>query len=153
MQKINSNSCQKRLLSIDYGTKRVGLATFDGEYDPCPCPYGVIAYLGDEQLVKSVVKLVEEQEIAWVVIGIPKLVDGKETSMSRRVENFGHRLKNNLSKLKVDVFFQDETLSSFEAEDRMRNSPLYNFKVDKNKIDQLSAVIILEDFLRNYSLK
>ena len=45
-------------------------------------------------------------------------------------------------------FEQDETLTSQEAKDRMQNSPEYNFQIDVNRIDALSAQIILEDFLK-----
>ncbi len=47
----------------------------------------------------------------------------------------------------IPLFFQDESLSTFEAEERMRESPRYNFKVDKKQLDALAASIILEDFL------
>ena len=60
------------------------------------------------------------------------------------IEAFGQLLTQ---ALKVPVYKQDETLSSFEAEERMRNSPRYNFKVDLSMIDSVAATIILEDFL------
>ena len=47
----------------------------------------------------------------------------------------------------IPCFFQDEALSSFEAEDRMKNSPKYNYKIDKNHLDALAASIILEEWL------
>ena len=48
----------------------------------------------------------------------------------------------------VSLYFQDETLTTKEAEERMKKSPRFNFKVDPTQIDSLSASIILEDFLR-----
>jgi putative Holliday junction resolvase len=43
---------------------------------------------------------------------------------------------------------QDETLSTYEAEERMKRSPRYNFQVNLSEIDAVSATVILEDFLR-----
>ena len=49
----------------------------------------------------------------------------------------------------INFHFQDETLSSFEAEQRMINSPRFNFKIDKKQIDSLAASIILEDWIKS----
>jgi putative Holliday junction resolvase len=49
----------------------------------------------------------------------------------------------------MEVYEQDETLSTQDAKNRMLNSPKYNFKIDLQKIDALSAAIILEDFMQN----
>ena len=54
-------------------------------------------------------------------------------------------------KLDIAIYTVDETLTTFEAEQRMQNDPKYNFKIDLKKIDELSATIILEQFLKNSS--
>ena len=59
--------------------------------------------------------------------------------------NFISLLRSSLS---LSVFEQDETLSTFEAESRMKESPRYNFKIDPKQIDALAASIILEDFVK-----
>jgi putative holliday junction resolvase len=79
-------------------------------------------------------------------VGIPYYLDGNSSKMTEIVKRFGERLQ--LSYPDLRVFFQDETLSSFEAEDRMKKDPRYNFKVNPKEIDALAASIILEDFLR-----
>ena len=48
----------------------------------------------------------------------------------------------------LTIINQDETLTTYEAKDRMKNSAKFNFKVDPKQIDELSAVIILEDFIK-----
>jgi len=80
------------------------------------------------------------------VLGVPRLLDGKETTMTRRILAFGEKLAAALKP--VPLYRQDESLSSFEAEERMKSSARYNFKVDPRQIDSLAAAIILEDFIK-----
>ena len=142
MAKFNNQN----ILAIDYGQKFTGLATFAVGRDPFPTPYGRIAYVSDPQLVDNVLKIIENEAIEIVVVGIPFLTDGTATNMTKTVQSFINLLKNNIS---IPVYEQDETLSSFEAKDRMKNSPRYNFKVNMQEIDAVAASIILEDFMKS----
>ena len=69
--------------------------------------------------------------------------------MTKKIRQFGEILTNHFHPL--PIYFQDETLSTFEAQDRMKNSPRYNFKICLEEIDALAATIILEDFLKKFS--
>lgn len=129
-------------LGVDYGTKFIGLATYTPGRDPYPLPYGRIA--NDRQLWQNLQKIIQTEDIQETVIGIPFLVDGKETKMTRTVQFFAQQFKAKFSNIKIHL--QDETLTSFEAEERMKQSPRYGFKIVKNEIDALSASIILEEF-------
>lgn len=135
------------ILAIDYGTKVTGLALFTPNVDPYPLPYGKIKYLDDEQLTREILQLVSLESIEIVVLGLPLYLDGNESDMTQRVKAFGQLLRQKLPAATL-LFFQDETLSSFEAQERMKNSPRYNFQVNPKEIDQLAAAIILEDFLK-----
>jgi putative Holliday junction resolvase len=134
------------ILCLDYGTKFTGLALFSPGRDPFPLPHSRLKFINQTTLIKELKKVIEDEVVTVVVVGIPRFTDGKESSMSEKVHLFVSDLKKEIS---CQVFKQDETLSTFEAEERMRNSPRYNFKVDYNQIDALSASIILEDFLRS----
>jgi len=134
----------KKILAVDYGTKTVGLAIF-APGDPYPRPYDTVAYHDDDKLIDAIRRAVSVESISIVVLGMPRFLDGKPSSMTARVEGFSDALKEALSPL--PLFEQDEALSSTEARERMRESPRYNFKVDPAKIDELAAAIILEDFL------
>ena len=135
----------KKILAIDFGTKMAGLARFCEGRDISPYPYGSLKYVNDDKLISEIIKIVKETSTDIAVLGIPRLLDGKETSMSKKIRNFGKKLGDKLGS--IPLFFQDESLSTFEAEERMRESPRYNFKVDNKQIDALAASIILEDFL------
>ena len=146
MAKINLEKFKnKKILAIDFGTKIVGLARFCEGRDISPYPYGSLKYFNDDKLISAILDIVKESLTDVAVLGVPKLLDGKETSMSKKIRDFGEKLEDKLGS--TPLFFQDESLSTFEAEERMRNLPRYNFKVDKKQLDALAASIILEDFL------
>ncbi len=138
-----------RYMAIDYGSKFIGLASFFEGVDPFPICYDRVANDNENKSIKQILKLVDLEEINHLIVGIPYLLDGKETPMTRMIEDFAKQLKSEIerNKMSCQVSFQDETLSTYTAQERMKNSPLYNFRVDLSKIDSLSAKIILEDFL------
>ena len=141
---------RKHIMAIDYGTKYTGIATHRVNIDPIIIPYGRVAYKGDAELVLSIKKIIEEEFVEVVVLGVPHFLDGKESTMTKTVKSFGLKLEASLN---IPFFLQDETLSTMEAGDRMKNDPRYNFQVDYSKIDAVAATIILEDFLNRSSDK
>jgi len=134
----------QKILAIDFGTKATGLALF-APGDPYPRPYDTVPYKNDDQLIKAIKQVVSDEAVTIVVLGMPRFLDGKPSSMTVRVEKFSAKLEEAITPL--SLFEQDEALSSAEAKERMRESARYNFKVDPIKIDELAASIILEDFL------
>lgn len=136
----------ERFLSIDYGQKVVGLATFFRGNDPYPTPFGRIIYKNDKQVIDDLTQIIRDEFIDILVLGVPYFLDGNSSKMTEIIKKFGEHLQSAFPNLKV--FFQDETLSSFEAQDRMKRDPRYNFKVNPKEIDALAASIILEDYLR-----
>ena len=109
-------------------------------------PFGKIVYRDDSQLLGVLGQKIEEESVDIVVLGIPLCKDGGKSSMTKKVEQFGESLKRILAE-KTEFYYQNEYLTTFEAEDRMKSSPRYNFKVEPKEIDALSACIILEEFL------
>jgi putative holliday junction resolvase len=134
----------KKILAVDFGTKATGLALF-APGDPYPRPCDTIAYRNDDQLIEAIRRVISDERIAIIVLGMPRFLDGNPSSMTARVEKFSEKLKFAIAPL--PLYLQDEALSSTEARERMRASARYNFKVDPARIDELAAAIILEDFL------
>lgn len=137
----------KNILAVDYGTKVTGTATFCPGRDPFPLLCTSIIYKTDQQLIQELSKLAEDEGIDVLVLGLPLFTDGKESEMTKKVRQFQQEIMASLPDL--DHHLQDETLTSYEAEDRMKNSPEFNFKVDMKKIDMVAASIILEDFIKS----
>jgi putative Holliday junction resolvase len=135
----------KTILAMDFGQKFIGVATYCVNRDPYPTPYGRIANKGNEMVLKELRSILDNECVEMVVIGLPYLTDGKRTASTERAQAFVDMIREQISQPVED---QDETLSTFEAESRMKNSPQYNFQVDLSQIDAVSACVILEDFIR-----
>ncbi len=135
----------KTLLAMDYGEKFIGVATYCVNRDPYPTPYGRIANKSPEQVVKELKKITDDESIDLIIVGLPHLTDGKATKMTERAQVFAKFIREQFT---LPVEEQDETLSTFEAESRMKASPRYNFQVDLSQIDAVAASVILEDFIR-----
>lgn len=130
---------------MDFGEKFIGVATYCVNRDPYPTPYGRIANKGPDIVLKELKTIIDNECVDLIVIGLPHLIDGKKTSSTERAQDFVNFIREQISQT---VEEQDETLSTFEAESRMKNSPQYNFQVDLSQIDAVAACVILEDFIR-----
>jgi len=135
----------KTVLAMDYGEKFIGVATYCVNRDPYPTPYGRIANKGKEEVKKELQRIIDDESVDLLVIGLPFLTDGKSTSSTQRAKEFITFINEHFT---LPIFEQDETLSTFEAESRMKASPQYNFQVDLSQIDAVAACVILEDFIR-----
>lgn len=136
----------KRILGIDYGSKVVGLATYHWGSDPYPLPFDRLIVKNTKQILGELKNILSNESIDAIVLGLPLFTDGKESKMTAQVREFGQILQTEFPE--IELFYQDETLSSYEAQDRMKNSARYDFKVDPKQIDALAASIIIEDFVK-----
>lgn len=137
---------RKHLMAIDYGRKFTGVSLYKYKIDPFPLAHGRIPYENDKQLISEIKTIIEEEFVDFLVMGIPYFTDGSESKLTKELLLFTEVLRDNTS---IPVFTVDETLTTFEAEERMKNDPRYNFKVDINRIDAVCATIIMEEFIRN----
>ncbi len=133
-----------RILGIDYGDARVGLAITD--------PLGItaqgletVAYNGnDKMLLRRLDEIMSEYEIDTIVVGMPYNMDGTKTVRAEVTEKFIHKLKCKYNKIKIETM--DERLTTVAAHKTM------NFlDVNKHKkrgiVDTISAVYILEMYM------
>lgn len=135
----------KTILAMDFGEKFIGVATYCVNRDPFPVPYGRIANKNELQVKTELEKIILNESVEIVVIGVPHLTDGKSTKMTLKAQDFIKLIREYFT---LPVFDQDETLSTYEAESRMKASARYNFQVDLHQIDAVAASVILEDFIR-----
>lgn len=140
----------KTLLGVDYGEKVIGLALYKVDIDPFPMPFDRIIVKNHNQTKQDILSVIEDEVVDIVIMGLPLLTDGNESKMTLTVKKYTSDLNSLLESKgqKIPIYLQDETLSSYEAEERMKNDPRYNFKVDLQKIDALAASIIIEQFLQ-----
>ncbi len=121
-----------RLLGIDYGSKRIGLALSD-ETGGFALPFGVVA--NDEQAVKEIAKMVADNNVSRIVIGKSVDYHGRPNLIMKRVESFGRALAE---ESKVEIVYHNEVLSSKEAERIIGRDKHY---------DARAAAIILKSYL------
>lgn len=129
-----------RYLAIDYGTARTGLAVCDAG-ETIASPLDVLR--GPKNLVKRVVQRVEAEGIEAVVIGLPLDMDGSEGPQAKRVRTFADRLR---VRIHMPIYFQDERLSSFGAEQKLQTTGLTKAK-RRDRLDAVAAAEILQAFL------
>ena len=133
-----------RIMGIDYGRVRIGIALTD-LLKTIASPYEVYKSVSRKKDIEYFVKLIKEKEVDKVVLGLPLNMDGSEGERALKTRAFGDELEKASN---VPVVYQDERLSSVEAENYLLDGDLRRDK-RKNLIDKVSATIILEDYLRS----
>jgi putative Holliday junction resolvase len=139
-----------RILAIDLGTKKVGVAVSD-ELQFTVRHVSIIERKGWKKFLKEVSTILIEFDAEALVIGLPYNFDGTESEMSAEAR----RIARNFSlSLEIPVFLQDERVSTYEARRNLWELGL-NKKQMREKLDAEAAAIILTDFieLRNQLLK
>ena len=138
------------ILAIDYGTKRIGLAISDEERN-FAFPFDVIENKNFNYVLDCFKNIIQEKEIDLILVGIPygmtpQSKDGtsNKKSMEEVVCDFVKKMQN---KLNVDIQVIDEKLSSFIAEENLRESGL-NAKSARRFVDQEAARLLLEEFIQ-----
>lgn len=131
-----------RILALDLGTIRVGVAVCD-ELQLTVRPLEILQRRSWKELLKTISALISEFDAIALVLGLPYNFDGTESEMS--VE--ARRLARNFSlSLSVPVFLQDERLSSKSAQQNLHDAG-FNEKEIRRRVDCVAAAIILSDFL------
>jgi putative Holliday junction resolvase len=136
----------KTILAIDFGFKVTGTALFCPGRDPFPYIAEKIIFKSQADTITALKKIVDDEGVDVLVLGVPYFLDGKESETTKLIKNFGELVRQNFPML--EFYEQDETLTTKAAEERMMNSPQFNFKIDMTMIDCVAATIILEDFIR-----
>ena len=131
-----------RLLALDIGTKRVGVAVSD-ELGLTVRPLAALSRTNWKKLLRDVSELCGQLDVKGVVVGLPLRLDGSEgeaaAEAQRLARNFGLSLE-------CPVVLQDERLTSREAESVLRAEGRDEGEV-KKLVDSQAAVIILRDYL------
>lgn len=140
--KIEENIKGRRILAIDYGRKRVGLATCD-ELHISVSPIG-FRLLQEKSFWAELLETVKELDPVIIVLGMPYRTDGEVTNVMKEIENFAKALK---SKTGLNVYFQDEAFSSVKAHEIMLSNSKKKQRSKKGTADKIAAAVILKEFL------
>jgi putative Holliday junction resolvase len=133
-----------RVLSIDFGKKRSGIAVTD----PLQIAVHGLAGIETKDLLSYLIDYCKTETVEKIVFGLPLHADGNETHLKKDIDLFISKMKKVLPNVEVD--FQDEFFTSRDALDIMIQAGVKKKqRRDKNKIDQLSAVLILQRYLNH----
>ena len=130
------------ILAIDYGIKRLGLAVSD-PMRKFALPLGVIDNKNTSFVLEEIEKLIQEKNVDLIIVGMPLNMDGSESKMSLLVEKF---LEHINKKLNIKVETVDERLSSFAAEENLKERD-FNSKKIKRYVDTEAARLMLEEYI------
>lgn len=131
------------ILSVDYGDARTGVAVCD-KFEMLASPVTVVHEKDAEKLAESIAKIAAEKRVEHLVVGLPKNMDGSEGFRAENCRNFAAILQE---KTKLPLDFQDERLTTVSAHNALNLTDTRG-KKRKAVVDAVSAVIILEDYLR-----
>lgn len=135
-------NCKGRILALDLGTKRVGVAVTD-ELQMTARGVRMFTQEAPEKLLAAVRLLIEEFDAVALVIGLPLNFDGSESAGAIEARRIADCFADNLS---IPVHLQDERLTSRAAEENLREQG-YNRQEIKKLVDQEAAAVILRDFI------
>ena len=128
-------------LCLDIGDVRTGVAISNEDSSIC----SALNYIkSDNNLVQKISELINDHSIDTLVIGLPKLLNGKEGERAKH----SRKIKKELVSIyeSLNIILWDERLTTKQAEKYLRETTKKKDKIIKN-IDSLSAVLILENYL------
>ncbi len=133
-----------RILSIDYGKKRTGLAVTD----PLQIIASGLATVSTSELFDYLKQYVAKEQVERIVIGEPKQPNGQPSENLQRVQQFVNRWRKAVPD--IPIVFYDERFTSVLAHQAMIDGGLKK-KDRQNKalVDEISATIILQDYMRS----
>lgn len=133
-----------RILAVDYGSKRVGIALSD-PLKLFAKPYTVLENTGREAVLQGIKDIIAKQTVEYLVLGMPFAIDGSHSPKTTETEAFGDFLKESLD---LPVLKWDERYSSAEAEAELKKMGK-SWQEARKLVDAMAAAMILKSYLEN----
>ena len=147
------NSKPGRILALDYGRSRIGLALADAE-TALAQPLGTLARINRNEDMRRLRELVREHDVKQIVVGLPLRLDGTRGDMAHEAARFGQRVHKQFG---LPVEMVDERLTSWEAErllEEQQGRTIREASGKKRKkenekpgVDAIAAALILKEYL------
>ena len=136
----------KRVLALDVGNKRIGVAYSD----PLGISANPLPYIqNNEKVFEKIKDLINEYNIGKVVIGLPLTLKGEEGEQAKITRKFAENLKEHIPD--IDIEFVDERFTTSLAEQHLRETTKKSKR--KKKLDSVAAVYILKTYLDQQQFK
>jgi len=131
-----------KIMSIDYGDKRTGIAFCD-EREILATPYTVIHESYQPKLLEKIIGIIAEEKPKKIVIGLPRNMDGSYGFRCDACRELGEKLKESVE---IPVDYQDERLTTVMAHNVLSDNNVRG-KKRKDTVDAVSAVMILQSYI------
>jgi len=131
-----------KLLGVDYGEARTGLAVSD-PMQIIASPYKTLSIKDEFLLIKKIVQITKDKNIEKIIVGLPRGTSGEDTDRTKKTRKFIETLKQRAD---VQVEAVDERFSSNEAKDVLHQQDIKTGH-NKEKVDKTAAAIILRRYL------
>lgn len=128
-----------KVMALDVGTKRIGIALSD-YLQVIATGHSFIAREPENKAIEEIYKIAKENRVEKIVVGIPVNMDGTFGFQAQNCKEFAQKISG------FDIIFEDERLTSEEAEERLRSRKI-DFRKNKGLVDMESACVILEQYL------
>ncbi|MBQ0069427.1 MAG: Holliday junction resolvase RuvX [Bacteroidales bacterium] len=131
-----------RILGIDYGRRRTGVAVTD----PLQIVAGAIGTLPTHTVLQFIKDYVAKEQVELIVVGLPTQLNGQPSESMRDITPFVNTLRKQLPQIPVEMY--DERFTSTIAHQAMLDGGMKKSdRRDKAKVDSIAATIILNDYL------
>lgn len=132
-----------RVMAIDYGERRTGLAVTD-ELGITAQGLDTVVVKDEKDLPDIIARIAGERNVGSILLGLPLNMDGSEGEKCEKVRAFASALKE---KLDIPVVFWDERMTSMQAQNVMRE---LNMKTrgKKQEIDRIAATLMLQEYMK-----
>jgi putative pre-16S rRNA nuclease len=137
---MTTPAASNRLLAVDFGEKRIGLAVSQGSL---ALPLATLARRSDAEAVAEIAAVAREEGVTGLVVGEPRRLDGTAGDAARRVHAFARRLQ---AATGLPCALVDEALTSRAAEERLRAAGV-DPRRHPERVDQVAAQLLLEEVL------
>ncbi len=132
-----------RIMGIDYGEVRVGIALSD-PLQIISRPYKVLKN-SDDSLFIELNEIIKSENVGKIILGLPLNLEGKDSQKTLEVRKFAEELQK---KVPVPVEFFDERYTTVEANEVLKSMGI-NIRESRKVIDKIAASLILKSFLEN----
>jgi putative Holliday junction resolvase len=137
-----------RILGIDYGTKRIGLAVSD-PMQILATPYKTLPNTNQKKVLSELVNIIQEKDVSAIIVGMPYHMNGRSGDKVNRVRKFIKHLNDMVN---IQIITWDERWSTTSAHKSLLERQKSPSK-ERHIIDQIAASFILQNFLDRYQNK
>jgi putative Holliday junction resolvase len=142
--RVATASASQRILAVDYGRKRIGLAISD-ELGITARPLVVINRKNRDADLKKLRQICAENAVSRIIVGNPLHITGETSEMAEEATRFAARLKKSLH---LEVEMVDERLTSWEARQSLHETRGRS-TASRDAVDDIAAAVLLRDYLEH----